>query len=185
MVCQNCGFPVWTQASYCQKCGFPVVATSTIVTDDQVFFQVSPLAPVRRFWALALDILLFWLTLGFGWVVWALILLPKSQTPAKQILGYVLIDHKSGRTPAIWRIALRQFLPVALTVFVFFGPLYVLNYSHESNEDLVVPVGGTLVLAFFLLIDALFVLGRQRRRLFDFFMNTAVVRAGAQADQVL
>jgi uncharacterized RDD family membrane protein YckC len=74
---------------------------------------------------------------------------------------------------------------VALTVFVFFGPLYVLNYSHESNEDLVVPVGGTLVLAFFLLIDALFVLGRQRRRLFDFFMNTAVVRAGAQADQVL
>jgi hypothetical protein len=62
-----------------------------------------------------------------------------------------------------------------MTVFAFFGPLYVLNYTHESNEDLVVPVGGTLVIATFLLVDALFVLGRQRRRLFDYFFNTTVV----------
>jgi uncharacterized RDD family membrane protein YckC len=123
-----------------------------------------------------LDILLFWLTLGVGWMVWALVLLPKSQTPAKQILGYVLVDHKSGRRPALWLLALRQFLPVALTVFAFFGPLYVFTYTHEANENLAIPVGGTLVIALFLLVDALFVLTRQRRRLFDFFFNTTVVR---------
>ena len=175
MVCQNCGFPSAPHSSFCQKCGIPIAESSGLAPKDEVFFQVSPVSPGRRFWALALDILLFWLTIGFGWVIWALILLPKSQTPAKQILGYVLVDHQSGRTPAIWRIALRQFLPLGLTVFAFFGPLYVLNYTHESNQDLVVPVGGTLVLALFLLIDALFVIGRQRRRLFDYFFNTAVV----------
>lgn len=73
-------------------------------------------------------------------------------------------------------MALRQFLPVALTIFAFFGPLYVLNYTHEANEDLIIPVGGTLVLAIFLLLDALIVLGKQRRRLFDFIFNTGVVR---------
>lgn len=123
-----------------------------------------------------LDILLFWLTLGVGWIVWAIVLLPQSQTPAKQILGYVLVDHKSGRRPALWRVGLRQFIPVALTVFAFFGPLYVLTYTHEANEYLTIPVGGTLVIALFLLVDALLVFGKGKRRLFDFFFNTSVVR---------
>jgi uncharacterized RDD family membrane protein YckC len=135
-----------------------------------------PVSALRRFWSLILDLLLFWLTLGVGWVVWAIVLLPKSQTPAKQILGYVLVDHRSGRRPALWRVALRQFLPVALTIFAFFGPLYVLTYTHEANEDLAIPVGGTLVIALFLLIDALVVFSRQRRRLFDYFFDTSVVR---------
>lgn len=123
-----------------------------------------------------LDILLFWLTLGVGWIVWAIVLLPQSQTPAKQILGYVLVDHKSGRRPALWRVGLRQFIPVALTVFAFFGPVYVLTYTHEANEYLTIPVGGTLVIALFLLVDALLVFGKGKRRLFDFFFNTSVVR---------
>ena len=176
MVCQNCGFPVAPQASFCQKCGIPISALGTINEQSQRFFENFPISAVRRFWSLILDVLLFWLTLGFGWTIWALVLLPKSQTPAKQILGYVLVDHGSGRRPEIWRVALRQFLPVALTIFAFFGPLYVLNYTHEANEDLVIPVGGTLVIAIFLLLDALMVLGKQRRRLFDFIFNTAVVR---------
>jgi uncharacterized RDD family membrane protein YckC len=135
---------------------------------------------VRRFWSFILDILLFWLTLGFGWTIWALVLLPKSQTPAKQILGYVLVDHRSGKRPALWRVALRQFLPVALTIFAFFGPIYVLTYTHEANEDLAIPVGGTLVIAILLLVDALFILGRDRRRLFDYFFNTSVVSESSQ-----
>ena len=176
MVCQNCGFPVPPQASFCQKCGIPISGLEMTEDLNQSFFETYPISAVRRFWSLILDILLFWLTLGIGWVVWALVLVSKSQTPAKQILGYVLVDHSSGRRPALWRLALRQFLPVALTVFAFFGPLYVFTYTHEANENLAIPVGGTLVIALFLLVDALFVLTRQRRRLFDFIFNTTVVR---------
>lgn len=176
MVCQNCGFPIAPQASFCQKCGIPTSTLEPLSRGNQTIFIVAPVSLPRRFWSLILDIILFWLTLGAGWAIWALVLLPKSQTPAKQILGYVLVDHKSGKRPALWRVALRQFLPVALTIFAFFGPLYVLNYTHEANKDLAVPVGGTLVLALLLFIDALFVFSKQRRRLFDFFFNTTVVR---------
>jgi uncharacterized RDD family membrane protein YckC len=176
VVCQNCGFPLAPQAFFCQKCGIPIAGLNPQAETNQVFFESTPISPLRRFWSLILDILLFWLTLGFGWVVWAIVLLPKSQTPAKQILGYVLVDHRSGSRPALWRVALRQFLPLGLTVFAFFGPLYVLTYTHEANEDLSIPVGGTLVIALFLLIDAIAVFTRQRRRLFDFFFNTSVVR---------
>jgi hypothetical protein len=176
VVCQNCGFPLAPQASFCQKCGIPISAPEAENVSQQFFFERSPVSAVRRFWSLILDLLLFWLTLGVGWVVWAIVLLPKSQTPAKQILGYVLVDHRSGRRPALWRVALRQFLPVALTIFAFFGPLYVLTYTHEANEDLAIPVGGTLVIALFLLVDALAVLGKQQRRLFDYVFETSVVR---------
>lgn len=177
MVCQNCGFPLASQAFFCQKCGIPISALEQNDELNQTFFENSPISAVRRFWSLILDILLCWLTLGLGWLVWAIVLLPKSQTPARQILGYVLVDHISGKRPALWRVALRQFLPLALTIFAFFGPLYVLTYTHEANESLAFPVGGTLVIALFLLVDALFVFSRQRRRLFDFIFNTTVVRA--------
>jgi len=176
VVCQNCGFPLSPQASFCQKCGIPISGIETLSTEDRTHFDITPVSAVRRFWSLILDILLFWLTLGFGWTIWALVLLPKSQTPAKQILGYVLVDHRSGKRPALWRVALRQFLPVALTIFAFFGPLYVLTYTHEAYENLAVPIGGTVVIALFLLVDALFALTSQRRRLFDFIFNTTVVR---------
>lgn len=175
-MCQNCGLPLAPQASFCQKCGTPISVLENIEHLDQNFFETHPISAVRRFWSMVLDILLFWLTLGFGWIIWALVLVPKAQTPAKQILGYLLVDRSSGKRPAIWRVAIRLFLPVALTIFAFFGPLYVLTYTHEAFDNLVVPVGGTLVIALFLLVDGLMVLTRQRRRLFDFIFNTTVVR---------
>lgn len=180
MVCQKCGTPQAPLASFCLKCGLPFAPSQDFSTPKQTFFQVAPLSGSRRFWALMLDVLLFWLTLGIGWFIWALILLPKSQTPAKQILDYVLVDHSTGKRPPLWRVALRQFIPVALAVFTFFGPLYVITYTHEVAEDLTVPIGGTLVSALLLLIDALFAFTRQRRRLFDYVFNTSVV-AGQDA----
>jgi hypothetical protein len=180
MVCQNCGVPKAPMASFCLKCGLPFAPATDIPTRTPVYFQVIPITGLRRFWSLMLDVLLFWLTLGIGWFIWALILLPKAQTPAKQILDYVLVDHNSGKRPALWRVALRQFIPVALAVFTFFGPLYVITYTHEVAEDLTVPIGGTLVSALLLLIDALFTFSRQRRRLFDYVFNTSVV-AGQDA----
>ena len=175
MVCQNCGVPQAPMASFCLKCGLPFAPASAVSTPTQVYFQVMPIAGSRRFWALMLDVLLFWLTLGIGWFIWALVLLPKAQTPAKQILDYVLVDHKTGKRPALWRVALRQFIPVALAIFTFFGPLYVITYTHEVAEDFTVPIGGTLVSALLLLIDALFAFTRQKRRLFDYVFNTSVV----------
>jgi uncharacterized RDD family membrane protein YckC len=181
VVCQSCGFPLAPQASYCQNCGILVLGVQT-PEGIQLFFDRTPISFLRRFWALSLDILIFWLTLGIGWIIWALVLLPKAQTPAKQILGYVLVDRGTGKRPPLWRVALRQFLPVGLAVFAFFGPLYVLSYTHEASDNLAIPVGGTLFVALLLIVDALFVFGANRRRLFDYAFNTSVVYEGKQAD---
>ena len=70
---------------------------------------------------------------------------------------------------------MREFVPLSLAIFTFFGPLYVLTYTHEVAADLTIPIGGTLITAGFLVADALFVFAPQRRRLFDYIFNTSVV----------
>ena len=175
MVCQNCGLPQAQMASFCLKCGSPFLPSENSDFQDPTFYQVASISAGRRFWAFALDAVLFWLTLGFGWIIWMIILLQKGQTPAKQILDYVLVDHGTGKRPPTWRTALREFVPLSLAIFTFFGPLYVLTYTHEVAADLTIPIGGTLITAGFLVADALFVFAPQRRRLFDYIFNTSVV----------
>src|SRR5690348_8812519 len=62
----------------------------------------------RRFGAYLLESVLMIVTLGIGWLIWALIVFGKGQTPAKQLLGMRLVILETGR-PAGWgRTFLRE-----------------------------------------------------------------------------
>lgn len=64
----------------------------------------------KRFGGMLLSILLFVVTLGIGYVIWALIAWNKGQTPAKQILKMYVIDIETG-LPASWgKMFLRGFV---------------------------------------------------------------------------
>ena len=55
----------------------------------------------KRFGGMLLSGLLFVVTLGIGYVIWALIAWNKGQTPAKQLLKMYVIDVETG-LPATW-----------------------------------------------------------------------------------
>lgn len=144
-------------------------------TSQSQYFGVVPISHSRRLGGLLLEIVLFWLTLGIGWFVWSCLLLVRAQSPSKQILDHVIVDVVTGRKVQWWRAGLRQFIPAAIAIYSFFGPLYYFTYTHGALNELIVPIGGTAVLALLLIVDGLFMFTSKRRRLFDFIFNTTIV----------
>jgi uncharacterized RDD family membrane protein YckC len=69
----------------------------------------------HRLGAYSLDAVLCVLTLGIGWLIWALVVWGNGQTPGKQIVKLRTYNAVTGQ-PASWgHMALREFL-VPLTV---------------------------------------------------------------------
>lgn len=67
------------------------------------------LAPVgRRIGAWFLAIPLSIVTLGIGYAIWGLIVWPRGQTPALQVLGMRCWRPETGRVPGFWWMALRE-----------------------------------------------------------------------------
>ena len=65
----------------------------------------------KRFGEYCLEIVLFIVTLGIGWLIWALIILGRGQTPAKQILNMRAVNVDTGQVPEL-RDDVRARLPV-------------------------------------------------------------------------
>lgn len=105
-----------------------------------------------RFGAFLLDGLLCLVTLGIGYLIWALITWSDGQTPAKRLLGHVVVDAQTG-VPFDWgRMVLRQFVIQGL-------------------------LGGllsSLSLGIYFWVDALMVFGERQRTLHDRMANSVV-----------
>ncbi len=71
----------------------------------------------RRFGAFLLEIPLAVVTLGIGYVIWALIVYAQGQTPAKQILSMRVMRLTERRTANWGWMALRQIVLGALIGF--------------------------------------------------------------------
>lgn len=98
-----------------------------------------------RFGAFLLDALLIFVTLGIGYLVWALITWSDGQTPGKKLLGHVVVDASSG-VPFDWgRMALRQFVlqgllggllsSITLGVYFWIDSLMVLGDGQRTLHD--------------------------------------------------
>lgn len=69
----------------------------------------APLAGLgARLGGAALDGLLFVVTLGIGWIVWAAVTFSRGQTPAKSMLGTRVVSQETGRVVGWSQMFLRQ-----------------------------------------------------------------------------
>ena len=122
--CQRCGNALAAGASFCANCGAAQGPPTGAVTNvgncpncgradpgDGLFctgcrqFLVAPPAVYaaglgRRVGAWLLDIVLFFLTLVIGYLIWWLIVLGRGQTPGKQLLGIRVV--RVDGTPSDW-----------------------------------------------------------------------------------
>jgi len=107
------------------------------------------LAPVgRRIGAYFLSILLIIVTLVIGWVIWGLILWPRGQSPAFQVLGLRCWRPEESRPAGFWWMALRDVVG-RIVEGVLFGIgglvpfiMFLSNKDHKSLSDI---IGGTVV----------------------------------------
>jgi uncharacterized RDD family membrane protein YckC len=61
-----------------------------------------------RVGASLLDVLLMIVTLGIGWLVWAVVLLKQSTSPAKKMMGLVVADVNTGAPATMTQMVLRE-----------------------------------------------------------------------------
>ena len=115
--------------------------------------------PLRRFSASLLEGVLAVVTLGIGWFIWWLILLGKGMTPARQILGLVVLNA-NDRTPAN---SGQVFVRGAL---VYFGAFQLISFALS-----LILFGAGLL---FTLISSLLVFRTNRQTLWDQITNTTV-----------
>ena len=105
--------------------------------------------PLRRLMAHILDVILFFLTLIIGYIIWWLIVLGRGQTPGKQLLGIRAVRRNGDN--AGWGIM----------------------FLREILQFIIWPIGGIGLLA-----DGILVLvdDREHRSLVDRIVDTVVVR---------
>ncbi len=109
--------------------------------------------PGARLGAVLLDVLLATVTLWIGWFIWTLITWSDGQTPAKKLLGHVVVDANTGQQFDWGRMALREFVIKGLLG----GLLNMITFS------------------IYFLVDSFMVFGNRYQTLHD-KMSTSVVR---------
>ena len=95
-----------------------------------------------------MEVLLFPLTLGVGWLVWSLVLYSRAQTPAKQLLG-LRVFRRSTASPATWvRMALRELVAKPLGSLVCgltVGVLYFMLLWDANTQEVWDKLADTVV----------------------------------------
>lgn len=138
---------------------------------------IFPKATVQhRLGGKAVDLAMYTVTFGIGWLIWSLIVWGQGQTPGKQILKLRVYDKTTGK-PIKWgHMAIREFLlPLAIGLATL--PLVIVLTFIPVEEVRIGAIGFLYVAGFIAqLIDAFWILkGDQRNRLVDLFAKTDVL----------
>ena len=74
--------------------------------------------PSRRLAGFLLDMLLFVVTLGIGWIVWSVVEARRSRTPGMRLTRTQIVDVCSGTAVTGGRMALRQLVGIPLALLL-------------------------------------------------------------------
>lgn len=107
-------------------------------------------SPGTRLLGLMLNGGLSIVTLGIGWLIWAIVLLPKGTDPAKSLLKMHVIDSRTGQRAGGGKMALRYLVDLVFAVLssFTFGLLYLVNslmVLGSTHQRLTDRVASTLV----------------------------------------
>jgi uncharacterized RDD family membrane protein YckC len=134
-------------------------------------------SPGHRIGALAVDWGFQIVTIGIGHFIWNLIVMAQGQSPGKQLLKVRVLSINTNK-PATWgHMAIRNFLIPLAMALPFLIPYYVWIFKGFSDSKLgIVLMGFCLGIYLSLLVlDVVWLFGKNRRRLIDYWAKTYVV----------
>lgn len=82
------------------------VQTTPSSGGGQMFLGPAPLG--TRIGSYVLELLLAIITLGIGWLIWSIVLWSEGLSPAKKMMGLVVIDRRTGRPATGGTMAFRE-----------------------------------------------------------------------------
>ena len=112
--------------------------------------ELITVSPWARLGAYLLEGLLAAVTLWIGWIIWALALSGKGQTPAKKLLNHTVVDINTGQPLGLGRMfwvrglvaGLVAVIAIPLSLFILlFMPLW-----DSNNQNIWDKVSGSYVI---------------------------------------
>lgn len=94
-----------------------------------------------RFGAFMLDILLAIVTCFIGWLIWSIVLWGQSTSPAKKMLGLVVVDNTTGAPATMQQMLLRELVgkiilgSITGVVTIVSGVLILIQPSRQGVWD--------------------------------------------------
>jgi uncharacterized RDD family membrane protein YckC len=104
---------------------------------------VVPAAPILRLGAAILDVILFFVTLGIGWIIWSVFAWQKGRTPGKALCGLTVVNSRTNQTATFGQMVLREVLAKCVLswltngITTFIGGAMVLAPKRQALWDLV------------------------------------------------
>ena len=97
-----------------------------------------------------LDGILFGVTLGIGWIIWAFALNGSGQTPSRKLLNHTVIDLDTGNPMKLGRMFwMRYFIGTLVANFAFLftiGILCFMPFWDKRNQNIWDKVSNSLVI---------------------------------------
>jgi len=97
-----------------------------------------------------LDGILFGVTLGIGWIIWAFTLNGSGQTPSRKLLNHTVIDLDTGNPMKLGRMFwMRYFIGTLVANFAFLftiGILCFMPFWDKRNQNIWDKVSNSLVI---------------------------------------
>ncbi|MFV2040130.1 MAG: RDD family protein [Acidimicrobiales bacterium] len=101
---------------------------------------VTPTSPWMRLASWAFESVLFVLTLGIGWLIWAAVIGGIGQTPAKKLLGLRVIKadtmRPAGLATMFWLRGLLAGFVVQFAVIFTLGIILFMPFWDKRNQNL-------------------------------------------------
>ena len=106
---------------------------------DQKLVRFDLASPSVRLGAYLLETILITVTLGIGWMVWALVISGNGQTPAKKIMDLTVIDKISLKPLSLGKMfwlrgVLGYFATIIVTITL--GLLSLMPFWDRHNQNL-------------------------------------------------
>ena len=111
----------------------------------------SLVSPWARLGAYFLESILFVVTLGIGWLIWAAIIAGGGQTPAKKLLNQRVVRtdtlHPVGFARMFWVRGILAGFVASLAITFTFGILLFMPFWDKRNQNLWDKISSTYVVS--------------------------------------
>lgn len=111
--------------------------------------------PQSRIVAYLIDLILFGITFGVGWLIWFFMIAERGTTPGHDLMGQQVVSAKNGDPLSLGKMALREILLKGIFATVLGSMTMFLNY----------------------ILDGAFIFRDDRRAIHDHLLGTKVVQA--------
>jgi len=144
---QNLGAPPALQFATQSAPGYPPASPGALVLPHGVVVA----SPWARLGSYLLEALLFVITLGIGWIIWALTIGGIGQTPAKNVLGLRVIRADSlqpvGLGRMFWMRGLLASFVVQFVAIFTLGIILFMPFWDKRNQNLWDKISTTYVVS--------------------------------------